>query len=114
MVTRAPHGETAETRQPSRSRRGGRFSARTRSPTACSSRRANRIGVEDELQFWGRSFVADPTGQVIAEASGRRSLRCLIADDRRRSPIEQPAAGLAVLAGSADRRIRVDHGEVPR
>jgi len=30
----------------------------------------NRIGVEDELQFWGRSFVVDPTGQIIAQASG--------------------------------------------
>ena len=30
---------------------------------------ANRIGVEDELTFWGGSFVVDPTGTVIAEAS---------------------------------------------
>ena len=28
----------------------------------------NRIGREDDLQFWGSSFVADPSGTVIAEA----------------------------------------------
>jgi len=30
----------------------------------------NRVGTEDDLAFWGRSFVADPRGQIIAEASG--------------------------------------------
>ena len=30
----------------------------------------NRVGVEDDLTFWGGSFVADPCGRVIAEASG--------------------------------------------
>jgi N-carbamoylputrescine amidase len=30
----------------------------------------NRVGVEDDLTFWGGSFVTDPSGQVIAEASG--------------------------------------------
>jgi len=29
----------------------------------------NRVGVEDGLQFWGNSFVADPFGEVIARAS---------------------------------------------
>jgi N-carbamoylputrescine amidase len=28
----------------------------------------NRVGIEDELMFWGGSFVADPSGQVVAEA----------------------------------------------
>ncbi len=28
----------------------------------------NRIGAEDDLTFWGGSFVADPGGSVIAEA----------------------------------------------
>ncbi len=28
----------------------------------------NRIGIEDELHFWGRSFVAAPDGSVVAEA----------------------------------------------
>jgi N-carbamoylputrescine amidase len=28
----------------------------------------NRTGVEDNLTFWGRSFVADPYGEVVARA----------------------------------------------
>lgn len=28
----------------------------------------NRVGVEDNLEFWGSSFVADPGGTIIAEA----------------------------------------------
>ncbi|MCP4268174.1 MAG: carbon-nitrogen hydrolase [Candidatus Brocadiaceae bacterium] len=36
----------------------------------------NRVGVEpnqagnSEIEFWGHSFIADPSGQIIAEASG--------------------------------------------
>jgi predicted amidohydrolase len=29
----------------------------------------NRVGVEEELTFWGASFIADPFGQIIAKAS---------------------------------------------
>ena len=29
----------------------------------------NRVGIEDEIEFWGSSFVADPFGEVIARAS---------------------------------------------
>lgn len=29
----------------------------------------NRIGLEDQLKFWGTSFVSDPYGRVIAKAS---------------------------------------------
>ncbi len=32
----------------------------------------NRVGVEDGLQFWGGSFVADPFGEVIACAAHDR------------------------------------------
>ncbi len=28
----------------------------------------NRVGIEDGLEFWGSSFVADPFGEVIARA----------------------------------------------
>jgi N-carbamoylputrescine amidase len=28
----------------------------------------NRVGVEADLEFWGRSFVADPLGEVVAKA----------------------------------------------
>ncbi len=31
----------------------------------------NRVGVEDELTFWGGSFVAAPDGAVLAEAKDR-------------------------------------------
>lgn len=30
---------------------------------------ANRVGSEDELEFWGSSFVSDPFGQIVAEAA---------------------------------------------
>jgi N-carbamoylputrescine amidase len=36
----------------------------------------NRVGIESnqagdsEIEFWGHSFIADPSGQIIAEASG--------------------------------------------
>jgi N-carbamoylputrescine amidase len=39
----------------------------------------NRVGVEGDIRFWGSSFVVDPTGQVIAEASPDRD-EILLAD----------------------------------
>lgn len=32
----------------------------------------NRVGIEEGLEFWGGSFVADPFGEVIARASADR------------------------------------------
>ena len=29
----------------------------------------NRMGVEDNIEFWGNSFIADPNGSVIAKAN---------------------------------------------
>ena len=29
---------------------------------------ANRVGIEDNLEFWGSSFISGPSGQVMAEA----------------------------------------------
>lgn len=34
----------------------------------------NRVGVEGEIRFWGRSFVADPSGRVLARASGEEEV----------------------------------------
>jgi N-carbamoylputrescine amidase len=39
---------------------------------------ANRVGVEDSLEFWGTSFVVDPFGEVIARAGASEEI--LIAD----------------------------------
>lgn len=39
---------------------------------------ANRVGREDALTFWGRSFVCDPFGKVIAQA-GNENPEILIA-----------------------------------
>ena len=30
----------------------------------------NRVGREDHLTFWGKSFITGPFGEVIAQASG--------------------------------------------
>jgi N-carbamoylputrescine amidase len=39
----------------------------------------NRVGQEDKLNFWGRSFVSDPFGEVLVEASSNEP-EVLIAD----------------------------------
>lgn len=39
----------------------------------------NRVGIEDDLKFWGSSFVADPGGTIIAQASGEEE-QVLIVD----------------------------------
>ncbi len=31
----------------------------------------NRVGQEDQLNFWGKSFVSDPFGEVLVEASSK-------------------------------------------
>ena len=40
---------------------------------------ANRVGQEDALKFWGRSFICNPFGEVLAQA-GSDSPEILIAD----------------------------------
>ena len=48
----------------------------------------NRVGYEgppgNGLEFWGGSFVADPFGQVLAEASGDRDETLIVECDPRR------------------------------
>lgn len=39
----------------------------------------NRVGQEDQLKFWGKSFVSDPFGEVVVEASSKEP-EVLIAD----------------------------------
>lgn len=33
---------------------------------------ANRVGKEKDMDFWGNSFIADPFGEVVAQASGKK------------------------------------------
>lgn len=40
---------------------------------------ANRVGVENDVTFYGSSFVCDPTGQIIAQA-GRDTTEVITAD----------------------------------
>ena len=64
------HGETAEDRkkmldawitiQRSHAIANGVFVAVT-----------NRVGIEDDLEFWGNSFVADPFGEIIAQTDAK-------------------------------------------
>ena len=39
----------------------------------------NRVGQEDQVNFWGKSFVSDPFGEVLVEASSREP-EVLVAD----------------------------------
>jgi agmatine deiminase len=39
----------------------------------------NRVGIEGELEFWGGSFICDPFGKIIAEASTTQE-EVLVAD----------------------------------
>jgi len=60
----------------------------------------NRIGAEDDLTFWGGSFVCDPGGVVIAEASADEPEALVVECDLSR--IEQLRRGWPFLR---DRRI---------
>lgn len=45
---------------------------------------ANRVGIEDGLQFWGASFVADPGGNLLHRASHDSEELVLVACDLNR------------------------------
>ena len=60
----------------------------------------NRVGREGELTFWGSSFVADPAGRVIGEASATDEQVLVVDCDLSR--IEQARRGWPFLR---DRRI---------
>jgi N-carbamoylputrescine amidase len=38
----------------------------------CFVAAVNRAGVEEETEFWGQSFVANPYGEIVAKASVER------------------------------------------
>jgi N-carbamoylputrescine amidase len=60
----------------------------------------NRVGVEGGIRFWGRSFVADPFGRVLARASSDAEEVLVVACDTSR--IEEVRRGWPFLR---DRRI---------
>ncbi|MGQ0534627.1 MAG: carbon-nitrogen hydrolase [Methanobacteriota archaeon] len=60
----------------------------------------NRVGREDDLTFWGHSFLADPFGGILAEASGDKEEVVLATVDPRE--IEEVRHGWPFLR---DRRI---------
>ena len=68
----------------------------------------NRVGTEGELTFWGSSFVADPAGRIIAQASGTEP-EVLIAECDL-SQIEQSRRGWPFLR---DRRVDA-YGQITR
>jgi N-carbamoylputrescine amidase len=44
---------------------------------------ANRVGAEGQLEFWGGSFVADPSGNLLSKASADQNEILLAECDRR-------------------------------
>jgi N-carbamoylputrescine amidase len=68
---------------------------------------ANRIGQEDELAFWGRSFVTGPDGRVLAEAGADEEILIVPCE---RAQIDRSREGWPFLR---DRRIDA-YGELDR
>ena len=65
----------------------------------CFVAAVNRVGVEDELRFWGRSFVAGPDGRILAEADDAERVLVVACD---RASIDAAREGWPFLR---DRRI---------
>jgi len=68
----------------------------------------NRTGVEEELTFWGASFVADPAGRILAQASRDQEEVLVVPCDLSR--IEEQRRGWPFLR---DRRIEA-YGDLTR
>lgn len=68
----------------------------------------NRVGREEELEFWGRSFVAAPDGRVLAQAGEDEHVLVVRLD---RSEIERQRRGWPFLR---DRRIDAYSGLLER
>ena len=69
----------------------------------------NRVGTEDDLTFWGHSFIADPGGQIIAQASGDKEEVIVAECDL--SKIEETRRGWPFLR---DRRVDAYQGLLNR
>ncbi len=68
----------------------------------------NRVGPEGEIRFWGQSFVADPSGRVIARASSTKPELLLVDCDL--AQIEEVRRGWPFLR---DRRVDA-YGDLTR
>jgi N-carbamoylputrescine amidase len=44
----------------------------------------NRVGIEDDLEFWGTSFVADPFGEIIGQAGASAEETLVVECDLRK------------------------------
>ncbi|MCS6858991.1 MAG: carbon-nitrogen hydrolase [Abditibacteriales bacterium] len=69
----------------------------------------NRVGVEEELTFWGASFVADPAGRILAQASRNQEEVLVVPCDLNR--IEEQRHGWPFLR---DRRVEAYDGLMER
>lgn len=47
----------------------------------CYLAAVNRVGIEDETEFWGQSFVANPYGEIVAKASAEHEEALLVECD---------------------------------
>lgn len=68
----------------------------------------NRVGQEDELRFWGRSFAAAPDGRVLAQAGEGEEVLVVTLD---RAEIERQRRGWPFLR---DRRVDAYGGLLAR
>ena len=64
----------------------------------------NRVGKEDNLTFWGRSFVSDPFGEIIAQAGDKTTENLVVKCDLKK--IEQTRQDWPFLR---DRRVDAYH-----
>ena len=95
---------------------GRRSSGATRSPTACFVVAVNRVGHEgltaaNGIEFWGGSFVADPSARVLAKAGEGEEVLVVDCD---LALIDVAAHALALPPRPPHRRLRRPHPAVPR
>lgn len=69
---------------------------------------ANRIGIEDDIEFWGQSFVCNPNGVVVEQ--GSQSAQELIVADCNLADIDAARTHWPFLR---DRRVET-YSEIPR
>ena len=84
----------------------------TPSPTACFVVAVNRVGGEDDLDFWGALVRRRPTARVLAEAGDREEI--LVVPTATSREVERARAGLALPPRPPHRRLRRPHAALAR